>query len=166
MPEHTWLKLAKQNNTVHAIPQPSTLISDNGISLVYVGGDGYIYKRSIPFLIENEIYCLTRLYPFRIVPSAERYDKITLKIQNLGYTEKPTNKTKFLATGNIVYDILQECGIRHGNLTIPHVIVKRNWSYIIDFAEARFVHDPRPDKLSEGDEYWIGRTWREISEMG
>lgn len=163
MQDHTWLQLAKAHNEILEIPQPATLISDNGVSIVWVGADNFIYKQSIPFLTENELYFLKRLHPLGVVPCAERYDKITIKMENLGFSEQITNIDKFIETKEYIKNILDF--VRHGDLTKPHVIVKNNSPFIIDWAESRLKDDPRPDKRPEGDNYWIERTWKEICEQ-
>jgi tRNA A-37 threonylcarbamoyl transferase component Bud32 len=51
-------------------------------------------------------------------------------------------------------------GVRHGDLTSPHVIVRNNSPIVIDWAESRVFTDPAPDKREEGDSYWMHKTMR------
>ena len=141
-------------------PLPSTaeILTDNGISIVWRGHDGWIYKRSIPFLIENELWCLNQVAHRSYAPTAERYDKYTLKIKDLGNSEPVDAPQIFREHCEYLLDILKILGIRHGDLTEYAIIVKNNVPFIIDFAESRLADDPRPDKRPEGDEYWLNRT--------
>ncbi len=137
-----------------------TTISDNGISIVYRCED-WIYKRSIPFLIENELWCFEKMFEYDFVPYAKRWDKYTLQIQ---YLEPMlvTNKKEFKLQCYALLDALRACEIRHGDLTKYAVIVRDNKPYLIDFAESRLMDDPRPDKRPKGDGYWIWRTFKEL----
>lgn len=146
------------------IPVGSTIISDNSISIVWRGSDGYIYKRSIPFLIENEIGILKRIEHLGVTPKAERYDKYTIKMEDLGKSQTVTKKTKFARSFKTRLDMIHSFGIRHGDLTRYSVIVKDNEPFFIDFAESRYITDLRPEKREEGDTYWMERTINELTE--
>lgn len=144
------------------IPEGSTKLSDNGISIVWRGNDGYIYKRSTPFLIENEYGMLSRLKGRGLAPSVIRYDKYTLRIEDLGKSEPVTNKRLFTNLFKSRLDSLRDYGIRHGDLTRYSVIVKNNMPFFIDFAESRDITDTRKDKRPEGDYYWMEKTIDEL----
>lgn len=144
------------------LPEGSELLTDNSISIVWRGHDGYIYKRSIPFLIENEIFFLDLLSDSGFVPSATRIDKYTIRMEDLGETEKVDDVGSFSFMMGELYGILQKRKIRHGDLTKYSIIVKNNRPYLIDFAESRLFHDPRDDKRPEGDGYWIQKTMVEL----
>lgn len=165
MKKPQWLLYAIEHNLseLKPLPQGSLLLSsDNGISQTWRGNDGFIYKRSIPFLIQNEIYCLRAMYSSGYVPHAVIYDRFTIKIEDLGDTEKVTNKKDFMSHKLPLKYALVSAGVRHGDLTSWAIIIKNNHPYIIDFAESRLIGDPRPDKRPEGDDYWVDRTWKEL----
>ena len=61
------------------IPSNSKVLSDNGISIVFRALDGYIYKRSIPYLIQNELSFYNAMRNTGFVPSCILYDKYTQK---------------------------------------------------------------------------------------
>lgn len=160
-----WLQLAVEfdGDNLKPIPQPSQILNDNGISVVFRGayadGDGIIFKRSIPYLTENEWYCLDTLRRTGFVPQALRWDKYTIQIQDLGQSEHITNRDLFMSYKYDLLDTLQRYGIKHGDLTTANVIVKNNHPFVIDWAESRWGSDPRPQKRPEGDRYWIENTW-------
>ena len=145
------------------IPEGSEIISDNSIAIVWRSPDGLIYKRSMPFLIENEIYCLRVLWPSGYVPQAYRHDKYTIAMRDLGDTEPVTDKDRFVVGMHGIATALVRNKIRHGDITKYAIIVKDNDPYIIDFAESRLESDPRPDKRIEGDDYWIKKTIEELT---
>lgn len=151
------------DGTEKTLPRRADIISDNGISVVYRGFDDWVYKRSTPFLIENEIYCFEKMLDTGFVPKAERYDKYTIRTEDLGKSDYIKDKEIFRRNMYSLYYALQRKGIRHGDLTKYSIIVKKDWPYVIDFAESRLIGDPRPDKRREGDRYWIERTIDEIS---
>jgi len=136
-------------------------LSDNGISIVW-RGKGEIYKRSIPFLIQNEIYILRRLQHTGYVPRAMRLDRFTIAMDDLGESQPVTDVDKFMQHKQRILGELGAYGIRHGDLTTAAVIVKDNHPYIIDWAESRLACDPRPDKRPPNDEYWINKTWEQL----
>jgi len=140
-------------------------LMDNGISIVLRSKDeAYIYKRSIPFLIENEIWMLNHLTSSGFTPFATRHDKYTIVMPNLGVSEKVTDVDKFMANGHRLKMVLLTYAVRHGDITPPNIIVKDNFPYVLDWAEARLHRDIRPDKRSGGDDFWIDKTWSEIIE--
>lgn len=160
-----WLMYAIKYDRVNLkdLPQGAKLLShENGISLTWRGYDGFVYKRSTSFLIQNEIYCYQKMFPTGYVPYVEMYDRYTICIEDLGKTEKVTNKRKFMQQKLSLKLALASNGIKHGDLTKWAFIVKDNFPYIIDFAESRLYNDPRPDKRPEGDDYWIERTFEEL----
>ncbi len=140
----------------------SHVFSNNGISIVYGGEDNWVYKRSIPFLIENELWCYQQMYDSGFVPRVERYDKYTIRTEYLGENKLVKDKEKFLSYRQDLFYALRDRGIRHGDITKYAIIVKDDKPYIIDFAESRLINDPRPDKRPEGDKYWIWRTFEEL----
>jgi tRNA A-37 threonylcarbamoyl transferase component Bud32 len=144
------------------IPEGAVKLSDNGVSIVWRGGDGYIYKRSIPFLIENEYGMMSRIFDLGITPRVALYDKYTLKIEDLGKSRPITDKRKFKREFRRRLGMLHSHGIRHGDLTKYAIIVIDNAPYFIDFAESRYVLDLRKDKREGGDKYWMERTIDEL----
>jgi RIO-like serine/threonine protein kinase len=147
------------DGTERPVPIPAKLLSDNSISLVWRAGDGWIYKRSIPYLIETELAMLTTMRGV-YVPGVARYDKYTLAIQDAGESEPITNTNIFVANCEHFLTVMNMRGVRHGDLTSPHVIVRNNSPIVIDWAESRVFTDPAPDKREEGDSYWMHKTMR------
>lgn len=144
------------DGTEKPIPIPAKLLSDNSISLVW-RTTPWIYKRSIPYLIETELAMLTTMKGV-YVPVVERYDKYTLKILDVGESEPITDTDLFISNCTHFLTVMAMRGVRHGDLTPPHVIVKNNSPIVIDWAESRVFADPAPDKRKEGDNYWMHST--------
>lgn len=166
-----WLELAREFDSENLRPiEIGEELSNNGISIVGRGTGGYVYKRSIPFLIQNELYCLQKLYynsarydrRRAYVPRADLFDKYTIRMEDLGIGELVINAKKFMPHKWIIEEILKEAAIRHGDLTTQAIIVRDQKPYLIDFAESRLVNDPRLDKRSEGDAHWLDRTFMEL----
>ena len=151
------------DGTEKNLPPQAELLTDNNISVVYRGHDGWVYKRSIPFLIENELFCLQQMQDTGFVPDVQRYDKYTLAIADLGKSDMVFDKDRFRMNMYQLLRALQRKGIRHGDITKYSVIVKNDWPYLIDFSESRLIDDPRPDKRKEGDRYWTERTIHELA---
>jgi len=158
-----WLNLAIKFDAENfkEIPIPSNLVSDNGISLVY-STKKYVYKRSIPFLTENEIFCLDTMSFSGYVPRAWRYDKYTVMMKNLGKSQPVTDEDYFRHHMDKVLFALNRATIRHGDLTTANIIVKNNHPFIIDWAESRFGNDIRADKRPESDKYWLTKSCEEL----
>jgi len=133
------------------------IVSDNGVSKVW-RNNGHIYKRQPKYMADNEIYALQVLAPTGYVPQAERLDKETVRMEDLGKSEPVTDRQAFMAHLPKVLQALKDAALRHGDLTTYAVIVKNNKPYIIDWGESRHWYDPRPDKRREGDEYWLKKT--------
>jgi len=151
------------DGTERPLPPGATLLSDNHISLVWRGHDGWIYKRSITFLIENEFYFLQLMWLTGFVPQSERYDKYTVRLRDLGESEPVTDRAKFKHYLDMLLQTLRTKGIRHGDLTSYSLIVKNNKPYVIDFSESRLMLGTRPDKRPEGDAYWLSQTYHELT---
>lgn len=158
-----WLGLAAEFDSGNILPiENGKTLSDNGISIV-IRSDSGIYKRSIPFLIENELWCLQELALSGFVPSAERYDKYTILMQDLGKSQSVTDGAELWRNFDRLATVLHDARIRHGDLTVQAVIVRENFPYLIDFAESRRWYDPRPDKRPGGDKLWINKTYEELT---
>ena len=153
----------RTDGTEKPLPEGAELLSDNGVSLVYRGHDGWIYKRSTPFLTENEIYFLEKLSATGYVPTAVRYDKYTVAMSDLGTSQEVTDEEAFTDHCMAFLNILQITGIRHGDLTEYAVIVKKNRPFFIDWAEARCKYDPRPAKRLGGDQKWLKNTIQKLT---
>ncbi len=154
-----WLDLVDEKD-LKDIPGPKSPISDNGVAVVCRSGN-LVFKRSIPFLIENELWCLKKMHDTGFVPAVTRWDKYTLLMEHIGKTPI-TDKETFCSYREKLLDALEDKGIRHGDITEYAIIPRDNKPYIIDFAESRLEDDPRPDKREGGDEYWINRTFEKI----
>ena len=138
-------------------------LSYNGVSLVYYDGLAHVYKRSTPYLIENEYVFLSTLADTGYVPSVERYDKYTLKIGWLGQCHPIKSQYSFTYHCERFLGIVEARGIRHGDLTQYAIIVVNNKPHFIDWAESRWKLDPAPDKRPEGDRYWLNKTIQEMT---
>lgn len=138
----------------------ATEISDNGVSRVDFL-DGFAYKRQPKFMTDNEYWCLEKLYPTGFVPHVEQVEIELLKIEWID-NEPVTDAIAFMGYCSHVLMVLEDAGIRHGDLTEYSVLVKDNKPILIDFAESRLWDDPRPDKRREGDSYWLLKTMEKI----
>ena len=63
----SWMDLIN-NKEVKPLPDSAKLVSDNGISCVFKGNDGWYYKRTIPYFIENEYAFLSHMQVTGFVP--------------------------------------------------------------------------------------------------
>jgi RIO-like serine/threonine protein kinase len=122
---------------------------------------GSIYKWQPKFLTENEIWCLEKMLPTGFVPKAERVELEIIRMEIIK-DETPTDAHLLMQRTKGALVALERCGIRHGDLTRPNVLIKDNSPVLIDFSESRLATDPRPDKRPEGDRYWLARTIQEI----
>jgi len=140
------------------------LIKDHPLSRVWLE-DGYIYKWQPKFLTENEIWCLQKVSPSGLAPYAERFELEIIRMEFIK-DEAPTDSKTLLANTELALVTLDACGIRHGDLTRPNVMINGNSPVLLDFAESRLATDPRPDKRPEGDRYWLARTVQEVIDGG
>jgi tRNA A-37 threonylcarbamoyl transferase component Bud32 len=124
--------------------------------------DGFIYKSQPKYLTDNEIWCLKRMEKYGVVPKAEQIEIELIKMEFIE-PQPITNETTFLFHCNVFLHRLEKESIRHGDLTTPHILTLRNRPYIIDWAESRHWHDPRPDKRPEGDAHWFNKTIKEMT---
>lgn len=123
---------------------------------------GWIYKQQPDYLTENEYWCLKTLEHTGYVPYCERVNNDTIKMKDMGSSQRVVNTEKFMSHLPKILTALHTSGIRHGDLTEYALIIRDDKPYIIDFAESRLTHDPRPDKRHEGDEHWLTKTMREL----
>lgn len=137
-----------------------TLIKDHPCSKVWLDG-GYIYKWQPKFLTENELWCLEVMANTGFVPAVER---VKLEVIRMEFVkdESPTKLMVLSQSIDSALKALDNCGIRHGDLTRPNVLIRNNRPVLLDFSESRLMADPRPDKRPEGDDYWLRRTIQEI----
>lgn len=158
-----WLELAREFDSENLRDyEVGEELSNNGISIVGRGTGGYVYKRSIPFLIENEIYCLQQMANSELVPQAERFDKYTIRMEDLGIGELVFDANAFMMWMPSLEDALANAHIRHGDITTQAIIIRQNIPYLIDFAEARLWNDPRPNKRPGTDWEWLNKTFMEL----
>lgn len=137
------------------------LIKDHPLSRVWIGDDGGIYKWQPKFLTDNEFWCLKEMFQSGFVPYAEQVELEIIRMYFIR-DEAPTNGKLLLENVDRALDALVQCGIRHGDLTRPNVLISNNRPVLLDFSESRLTDDPRPDKRPEGDRYWLTRTIQEI----
>ena len=136
-------------------------ISDNGISKVWRDGL-WVYKQQPAFLTTNEEWCLENLYPYGCVPWGKRIAIELLQIQYLPPETPEISLDEMLAQADQILAALKETGIRHGDATDKNLVISRDKLYLIDFAESRLASDPRADKRTEGDQYWLHRSVRKV----
>ena len=136
-------------------------IKDTGYSQVWEE-DGYIFKRQPKFLADNECHALTLLVPDGWVPEFERVELELIRMQKL-VNVPLTDPVKFRHRCLLLLDAMKTCGLRHGDLTRPHLFhTENNWPMLIDWGESRVMHDPRQDKRPGGDRDWMKQTCEEI----
>lgn len=123
--------------------------------------DDYVYKSQPKYLMDNELWCLSTMYEHGYVPKCER---LSVELMRMDFIEREpvTNVKAFVHNALAFIRKLRQEDIRHGDLTMPHVIPVNNNIFVIDWAESRVWADPRPDKREEGDMYWMERTMKEI----
>lgn len=138
------------------VPSGAKLLKDHPLSRVSLL-DGHIYKWQPLHLTQNEIWCLEEMFYSGFVPYAER---VALEIIRMEFIEDepPTDAALFLRNVDSALRALAVCGIRHGDLTRPNVLVRDNLPILLDFSESRLVTDPRPDKRLGGDSFWLKCT--------
>lgn len=143
------------------LPTGCVLLSDNTVSQVWRAPEGAgIYKRSLPFLIENELGMLQAMNPSGYTPFAALYDPYTLWMHDLGPGQTGLPAGSLQAHLAPILLALEQAGITHGDLTPPNVIISRGHPWLLDFAESRYKSDPRRPKRPETDHYHLSRTLR------
>lgn len=123
----------------------------------------WVYKRMPKTMCDNAVFCLNRMSRHGYSPKVERVETEVIRT-NYIEPQAVDNAKLFMWHLPIVLHLLEQEGIRHGDLSIYSVIPNGNRPYLIDFAESRVTCDPRPDKRSEGDEYWLTQTMTWFSE--
>lgn len=117
----------------------------------------WLYVRLPKTMADNEIYGLNTMARHGYAPKAER---VEAEVIRLNYIEPQvvTDSKLFLWHRPLVLHLMEQEKLRHGNLGLYSVIPHGNRPYLVDWAASRVACDPRPDKLSEGDEYWLTQT--------
>lgn len=95
------------------------------------------------------------------VPKAKRIDEETIVMEKIVHTPIE-DKKKFIDHCYDFYHTLICRGIRHGDLTPPHVIPRNDFPVVIDWSDSKWASDPTPDKRPNGDSYWF---WKTISKI-
>ena len=123
--------------------------------------DNYIYKSQPKFLMDNEVWCMERMLKYGHVPEFER---LNLELLRMDFIERESVTDMDLFVSNSVKFLrrLQIEGIRHGDLTMPHVFPTNNDVIVIDWEESRLWDEPRPSKREEGDAHWMKETVKQI----
>jgi len=124
----------------------------------------WCYKRQLLTFTENEWYALRTLSDTGFVPEAERIDKNLIRTRRL-YSSSVFDPLKLERECERFLQVLKEHGLRHGDLTTPHIFVYNNGPVVIDWSESRLLDDPRPDKRPEGDLHWMTKTMHSILMM-
>lgn len=132
------------------------ILSQSNVSKVELI-DGFVYKTQPKFLTDNEIYCFDILAYTGYVPEAEQISIDCIRLEYIK-TTPITDINKVAMHFSKILELLDEWGIRHGDLTEKNILIKNNHPYLIDFSESRLACDPRPDKRREGDNYWLNKT--------
>jgi hypothetical protein len=99
------------------------VLKDHPLSRIWIGDDWGLYKWQPKHLTENEIWCLQEMFYSGFVPYAER---VALEIIRMQFIEDrpPTNGSLLLENADRALYALLICGIRHGDLTRPNVLVR------------------------------------------
>lgn len=139
------------------------ILSDNGISKVWREGD-WVFKRQPSFMTTNDIWCLETLYGTGFVPIVKQVEIELIKLEYIE-NEPVTDCNLFRYLMDQALRALKEKGIRHGDMTEKNILVRDNKPYLIDFAESRLACDPRPDKRTEGDDFWFEKTAERLCSM-
>lgn len=150
------------DDTATPVPVNAKLIHDNSISQVYRTDSGKVVKRSIPYLIENEIGFVRMLESTPLPADLPRYwaeywvvDKYTLALSEypaasfgvrLGFSA-------LLEQAIAIARHLRAAGIVHGDLTLPNLRWQPEAEHllVIDWAEARLRHASFRPKRPETD---------------
>jgi len=141
------------------------MINLSGNSVSTVTQDGiYIFKKQPKYLADNEWYALETLRPTGLVPIAWRIDDETIQMECL-VSNPVYDPDKFLKNCDWALGVILNKGLRHGDITTPHVFVASDMPIIIDWGESRIIGDPRPDKRREGDEYWLIKTANQLIDV-
>ena len=135
-------------------------LSGNSVSRVWVV-ENRILKRQPKYLTDNEWYALHTFQERGIVPQAIRLSDDIISME-LIVEDTSFDAETFLANCEKFLLILRIAGIRHGDLTRPHIFVVNSSPVVIDWAESRIFSDPRPDKRREGDWHWMNVTAEQI----
>ena len=145
------------------------VLAQSDYATVWRGKDGWVYKRSSLEFFINEYLMLRLLENSGYVPRVEMVEIGLLAIEDLGDQlaswSSVTDRDEFMFHALRVLSALRRAGIRHGDLTEYAIIVQENRPMLIDFAESRRMHDSRPDKRPEGDEYWLNKSMEKICKM-
>ena len=154
------------DGTQSEIPAGCELISDNKISRVYflqTSTVPLIYKRSIPYLIENERWALEQLKGQFAPRIKGLIDKYTLCIEYID-NQRIANPSKFMRECKSALKYFHNWGLRHGDLTVPHIRVINDSPVVIDWGESRVILDRRKDKRERDDYWWMWFSMNEILE--
>lgn len=141
-----------------------TGLSGNPISNVWLE-NGWVYKKQMDFLTENEYWCFKRMASTGFVPICHR---VTPQMIRTSFVKRTpiTDPEKFSKKCHEFLVALRQVGIRHGDLTEYSVIPHKNIPIVIDWAESRLSCDPRVDKRPEGDVYWMQQTVQKYLYIG
>lgn len=119
-----------------------------------------IIKKQPKTLCDNEWWALDMLRG-TLVPDAMRTGKETIDMEYIERTPV-TDWDLVFQNARKVLVFMDSFGIRHGDLTPPHILIRDNKLYLIDWSECRHMDDPRPDKRPEGDTHWLMKSLEEM----
>jgi RIO-like serine/threonine protein kinase len=136
----------------------------NRVSEVWKDGE-YVYKKQPKYLTDNEWWMLDNLFYLGFTPVARKTSLEVIRMEYL-QPEPVTNADDFRSNCELFLSSISNLGIRHGDLTAPHIFVRNNSPIVIDWSESRFTCDPRPDKRREGDIYWMRKSMEEVIARG
>lgn len=136
-----------------------TKLKESGVSRVWAE-DGRIYKWQPKYLTDNEVFALRAFEEYGFVPKFQQVDEETISMEMVE-EEEITNEKEFRKACLRFMNCMRLEGVRHGDLTRPHILPVNNSPIVIDWGESRMADDPRPDKRREGDWYWIRKTVKE-----
>lgn len=119
-----------------------------------------IIKKQPKTLCDNEWWALDTLRG-TLVPDAMRTGKETIDMEYIERTPVTDWDLVFRNSAKVLV-FLSSFGIRHGDITPPHILIRNHMIYLIDWSECRHMDDPRPDKRPEGDTHWLMKSLEEM----
>jgi RIO-like serine/threonine protein kinase len=124
--------------------------------------NGRIYKSQPKYNTDNEYYFLQTLADSGYVPQDVRQEDVELISMEYIPPQEVTDPGEFSSHYWPIIWMLEEKGIRHGDLTEYSVLVKDNTPIMIDFAESRWLSDSIPPKRPESDKELLHKAMERI----
>ena len=123
--------------------------------------DEWVRKIQPKTMADREFSALMTLKDTGFVPEAWRMGQEKIDLKRV-FPSPVTDVDKFRDRCDSFLSVLDLYGLRHGDLTVPHVLPVDNSPIIIDWSECRWDDEPIPDKRVRGDRYWLSKTFDRI----